>query len=90
MKPPKSTTVTYRGMPYRLDLVVCRRALVDCQVEGEFDNIESLANACGISRSTASRYFSGRSTSLRATLKIVAALHLKFEDVVSPMEGEAA
>lgn len=46
--------------------------------------MESLANACGISRSTASRFFSGRPTSLAVTLKILAALRLGFDDVAWP------
>lgn len=78
----------YRGIPYSLDLVRCRRALVDRQVEGGLDSMESLANACNISRSTASRFFSGRPTSLAVTLKILEALHLKFEDVARPETEE--
>jgi transcriptional regulator with XRE-family HTH domain len=71
----------YRGIAYWLDLTICRRALVDCQVLGELDSMESLADKVDISRSTASRFFSGRPTSLAVTLKILEALHLKFEDV---------
>jgi Helix-turn-helix len=88
MKPPMTSVTSYRGMPYELDLLACRRALVQCQVEGEFDSMERLAEACGISRSTASRFFSGRHTSLTATLKIAAALHLGFEDIARPVVGE--
>ncbi len=82
---PKYSEVWYRGLPYRLGLVKCRRALVARQVDGDLDSMESLANACGISRSTASRFFSGRATSLTVTLKILEALHLKFEDVATPV-----
>jgi transcriptional regulator with XRE-family HTH domain len=81
---PKQVAVWYRGIPYMLDLVRCRRALVQRQVEGDLDSIESLAQAVGISRSTASRFFSGRPTSLAVTLKILAALRLTFEDVARP------
>jgi hypothetical protein len=70
--------------PYSLNLVRCRRALVDCQVSGDFESMESLAEAVGISRSTASRFFSGRPTSLAVTKRILDALHLKFEDVLTP------
>ena len=89
---PRKVTVWYRGIPYSLNLVVCRRALVDCQVKGEFDSMEQLADAVGISRSTASRFFSGRPTSLTVTKRTLAALHLKFEDVLAPEaeEGDAA
>jgi transcriptional regulator with XRE-family HTH domain len=75
--------VWYRGIPYTLDLVRCRRALVQQQVEGELDSMESLANAVDMSRSTASRFFSGRPTSLTVTLKLLDALHLKFGEVAT-------
>jgi len=85
---PKTVKVFYRGIAYRLDLVRCRRGLVDCQVLGELDSMESLANKVEISRSTASRFFSGRPTSLAVTLKILEALHLEFEDVAWPVEED--
>jgi transcriptional regulator with XRE-family HTH domain len=78
---PRQARVHYKGLPYVLDLVRCRRALVERQVEGDLDSMESLAVAVGISRSTASRFFSGRATSLAVTLRILDALHLKFEEV---------
>src|SRR2546421_12998015 len=81
---PKETTVLYRGIPYTLDLVRCRRALVRRQVEGELDSMTGLANAVGISRSTATRFFSGRAPSLAVTLKILAVLRLRFQDVARP------
>jgi hypothetical protein len=80
--------VFYRGIPYDLDLVRCRRALVDRQVEGGLDSMESLAVAVGISRSTASRFFSGRATSLTVTLKILEVLKLRFDDVARPRSDE--
>jgi hypothetical protein len=85
---PKTVTVYYRGIPYVLDLVRCRRALVDRQVEGGLDSMESLAEAVGISRSTASRFFSGRATSLTVTLKILEVLKLKFDGVARPKSDE--
>jgi transcriptional regulator with XRE-family HTH domain len=93
---PKLVTVSSRGIPYELDLVRCRRALVARQVDGDLDSMESLARAVGISRSTASRFFSERSTSLAVTLRIIDALHLKFDEVSRPevdpddSEGPAA
>ena len=81
---PKETKVRYRGIPYTLDLVRCRRALVRRQVEGELDSINGLATAVGISRSTATRFFAGRPTSLAVTLKILGVLRLRFEDVARP------
>jgi hypothetical protein len=74
--------VSFRGLPYEIDLIACRRALVDRQVDGDFDSMEGLADAIEMSRSTASRFFSGRSTSLAVTKKIVKRLGLEFRDVV--------
>jgi hypothetical protein len=87
---PKTVTVFYRGIPYVLDLVRCRRALVDRQVEGGLDSMESLANAVGISRSTASRFFSGKPTSLAVTLKILEVLKCMFDDVARPNSDDDA
>jgi transcriptional regulator with XRE-family HTH domain len=81
---PRRVSVRYRGVPYSLNLVRCRRALVDCQVKGEFDSMEELADKVGVSRSTASRFFSGRPTSLMVTKRVLDALHLKFSDVLTP------
>ena len=85
---PKRVGVGYRGVPYSLNLVRCRRALVECQVRGEFDSMEELGNKVGVSRSTVSRFLAGRPTSLSVTKRILDALHLKFEDVLTP-EAEA-
>ena|SRR6266511_3937256 len=85
---PKQVTVWYRGLPYVLDLVRCRRALIERQVEGGMDSMESLAGAVGISRSTASRFFSGRPTSLTVTLKILERLGLRFEQVAKADEDQ--
>ena len=85
---PRKVTVWYRGIPYSLNLVRCRRALVDCQVKGEFESMEELAVAVGISRSTGSRFFSGRPTSLAVTMRMLDALHLTFADVLTPETEE--
>lgn len=85
---PKEVKVYYRGIAYWLDLTICRRALVNCQVLGELDSMESLADKVDISRSTASRFFSGRPTSLAVTLKILEALHLTFEEVARLAEDD--
>jgi len=61
---------------------------VDRPVDGELDSMESLAIAVDISRSTASRFFSGRPTSLTVTLKILAVLKLKFEGVAWPVADQ--
>jgi hypothetical protein len=84
---PKYSTVWLRGLPYRLDLVKCRRALVLRQVDGDLDGMESMANDCGISRSTASRFFSGRATSLTVILKIEDVATAVTEDDEDEPEG---
>jgi transcriptional regulator with XRE-family HTH domain len=88
---PRRVSVRYRGVPYSLNLVRCRRALVDCHVRGDFESMEELADRVRVSRSTASRFFSGRPTSLAVTKKILDALGLKFADVLKPeSEDDAA
>ncbi len=82
--------VSYRDVPHRLNLVVCRNALVRCQVRGEIDSMDDLAAKVGVSRSTASRFFSGRPTSLAVTLKMLEALHLRFKDVATPQLEDVA
>src|SRR5689334_17542034 len=84
MSRPRQITVWPRGVPYAMDLLRCRRAMVDRQIAGDLDSMESLAEAVGVSRSTASRFFSGKPTSLSVTLRILAALKLRFEDVARP------
>jgi hypothetical protein len=86
---PKRVRVEYRGLPYWFDLVTCRRGLVNSQIQGGVNSLESLADACGISRSTTSRFFSGRRTSLEVALRILDALGLKFEDVATPIEDDS-
>jgi len=81
---PREVTVFYRGLAYRLNLMACRRALVNCQIASELDSMESLADRVSISRSTASRFFSARPTSLTVTLRILDTLHLRFDDVARP------
>ncbi len=85
---PRQLTVWYRGIAYTLDLVRCRRALVSRQVEGRFDSMQSLADTVGISRSTASRFFSGRPTSLTVTLRMLDALCLSFKDVAQSVRDD--
>jgi DNA-binding phage protein len=85
---PKQATVFYRGVAYLLDLVACRQGLVASQVRGEVDSMEGLAARIRVSRSTVSRFFSGRPTSLAVTLKILDALGLRFEQVARPATAE--
>src|SRR2546430_14945738 len=88
---PKVSRASFGGLPYEIDLVACRRALVDRQVDGDFDSMEGLADGIEISRSTASRFFSGRPTSLAVTKRIVARLGLEFREVVrQAQDGEGS
>src|SRR5262249_52788594 len=88
---PRRVSVRYRGVPYSLNLVRCRRALVDCHVRGDFVSMEELADKVRVSRGTASRLFTARPTSLVVTKKIRDALGLTFADVVKPeSEDDAA
>ena len=48
----------------------------------------SLAAGARVSRSTASRMFSGRSCSLTALLRVLEVLHLQFGDVCQPATDE--
>lgn len=84
----KLTIIWFRAVPYVVDIPSCRKALVRRQVEGELHNMTSLAVGAHVSRSTASRFFSGRSTSLAATLRILNTLHLEFGDVCQPASDE--
>jgi hypothetical protein len=82
---PKQVTYWFRDVPYSADLARCRMALVERQVDGQLDCMEALARACDVSRSTASRFISGRPTSLAVTLRILDTLHLTFEEVFTPL-----
>jgi hypothetical protein len=78
----------YRGVPYVLDLRRCRMALVRCELGGDFGSMEALAERVQVSRSTASRFFSGRPTSLTVTNRLIDVLGLEHEDVLRPATPE--
>jgi hypothetical protein len=84
MKQPRRAVVNFRGIDHDMDLAVVRLALVRRQVAGEFDSMEALSKAIGRSRSTASRFFSGRSTSLPVALAVLSKLKLDFDEVFTP------
>ncbi len=67
---PQRVAVNFDGIDYHMNIAVCRLALVRRRVAGEFDSMQALADAIGRSRSTASRYFSGRNTSLSVALAV--------------------
>ncbi len=73
----RRAVVNFHGVAYEMD----RLALVRRQVEGEFHTVQALADTVGRSRSTASRWFAGRQTSLPVVVAILDKLHLNFDDV---------
>lgn len=83
---PQRVIVNFRGIDHEMNVPVCRLALVRRQVAGDFDSMEALANALGRSRSTVSRFFSGRGTSLPVALAVLDKLKLKFEQVFTPVD----
>ncbi len=83
---PRRVIANFRGIDYEMNLRACDLALVLRQVEGDFDSMEALANAIGCSRSTASRFFSGRQTSLSVALAMLEKLKLRFDEVFTPCD----
>ena len=85
---PARAVVSFRGFDYEMNVPVCRHALVQRQVDGEFDTMDGLASAIGRSRSTASRFFSGRQMSLTVALAVLDKLKLRFEEVFTPCDPD--
>ena len=82
---PRRAIVNFRGIDHEMNVTVCRMALVQRQVAGDFDSMEGLADAIGRSRSTVSRFFAGRRTSLPVALAVLDKLKLRFEQVFTPI-----
>jgi DNA-binding XRE family transcriptional regulator len=82
---PRRAIVHFHGIDHEMNMPVLRLALVRRQVAGEFHSMEQLADAVGISRSTVSRFFAGRPTSLTIAMAILDKLMLKFEEVFTPI-----
>jgi transcriptional regulator with XRE-family HTH domain len=78
---PQRVVMTFEGVRYEMDRYVLQLALVRRQVEGEFHQKNQLAQAAGCSRSTLSRFLSGRKISLRVVMAILEKLHLTFDEV---------
>ncbi len=78
---PQRAVVNFNGIDYEMDVTVCEHALVRRHVEGKFDSLASLADVVGVSRSTVSRFLSGRATSLTVALAILGKLELSFDEV---------
>jgi hypothetical protein len=90
MKRPRHAIVNFRGIDHDMNVAACRLALVQRQVAGEFDSMESLADAIGRSRSTVSRFFAGRRTSLPVALAVLDKLKLAFGQVFTPIHLDGA
>jgi transcriptional regulator with XRE-family HTH domain len=84
---PEWALVHYKDEPYALYLRALRQGLLARAVAAESSKIAELAEGIGISRSTLSRFLSGRSTSIDVTLAILKELRLKFEDVCRPLDS---
>jgi hypothetical protein len=82
---PASVIQAFGGNPHRVDLAVIERAFFAGVVAGKYSAREDIAKAIGRSRSTVSRFFGGRSTSIGVFLDILNELELKFEDVAIPV-----
>jgi hypothetical protein len=88
MRRPGRAIVNFQGIDHEMNVTVCRMALVQRQVAGEFDSMEGLADAIGCSRSTVSRFFAGRRTSLPVAVAVLDKLKLRFEQVFTPINLE--
>ena len=84
----KRGVVKFRELDFEMDVALCRAALVQRQAEGEIGSMEGLARAVGRSRSTVSRFFAGRQTSLTVAFRILDSLKLTFEDVFTRREPQ--
>jgi hypothetical protein len=67
-------------------MAAIERAYFRAIVEGRIEGRASLANAAGASRSTVTRFFAGRATSIRTTQAILGVLGIRFDDVARPCE----
>src|SRR5215831_1367963 len=85
---PSTVVVWYRNIPYQLDLERCRRAFDRLVTSGQLRGMRDLACKLGIRRSTASRFFAGRRTSLTVTLKILKALNVTMADVSRALDDD--
>jgi hypothetical protein len=82
-RPPVRGIVQYDGQEFELNLAACRRAFLTGAIAGRWLTREDLARRIGRSRSTVSRFLTGRPTSLAVTLAIMGELGLRFEEVAT-------
>jgi transcriptional regulator with XRE-family HTH domain len=88
MRDRRWSVVRFEGVPYEMNRHAVRVALVQRQVEGKFHTREELAQAIGCSRSTVSRFLSGRGVGVAITLKALSELDLTFDQVFTRREEE--
>ena len=79
------TETKFDGHPYRFHVAELERAFFRGVVAGRFTTKEQFSGLIGVSRSTGSRVFRGRNTSLKVALRVLAELELKFDDVAYPI-----
>jgi hypothetical protein len=87
---PRRAVVNFDGVDYEMNVLACRHALVRRRVDGEFPSMQGLADSVGRSRSTVSRFFGGRQTSLPVALTILGSLQLGFGDVYTRCDLDAS
>jgi hypothetical protein len=80
--------VHFKGFPHVLCLRALRRALLARAIVKDFGTTAELATRIGASRSTVSRLFGGRTTSIGVAVAALTELKLDFEDVCWPLEGD--
>jgi len=84
-----SVVVRFGGVEYEMNLAACRRAFIQRQVDGAFGSMQGLADAALRSRSTASRFLSGRQVRLDVALAFLDKLNLEFGEVFSPPSSDS-
>lgn len=83
----------FGGHPYWFDAGRCWRRYIELLVGGDVSGLDDLAVNVGVSRSTVSRFLSGRSTAPITVRRMLNDLGLRFEDVFEPVhdaDGDGA
>jgi hypothetical protein len=80
---PESAIYWFDGNPYRVDLATIHRAMFAGIVAGKYKSLQHFADTVSRSRSTVSRFFTGRGVGLPVFLETLTELNLRFEDVAT-------